>query len=257
MKLSTFFQFARPRYLFHNRRGFCTVCGHHSIFVLNDTLAMIRNHAICVRCGSVARNRHVAKCILEYFKGKGVTRLSDFGKHPEIRVFNSFAFGSINKMMGKCSNIICSEYFSDVKPGEYRDDILCEDFENLSFENSIFDLVISEDVFEHLKDFRKGFKEVYRVLKKGGAHIFCIPYCFGKKTKALFEYKEGKEVPLAPIEYHGDPVRGQIPTYTHFGHDLIDELEEMGYDIVLDIAGYEDEIRFGTYNCFSFVTIKR
>jgi SAM-dependent methyltransferase len=257
MKLSTFLKFARFKYLFNNHRGFCPVCGRHSLFILTDTLAMIRNHAICVQCGSVARNRHMALCILDCFREKGIARLSDFGKHPELRVFNSFAFGSINKIMGTHPNILCSEFFTDVRPGEHKDGVLCEDFENLSFEDSTFDLVISEDVFEHLKDYKKGFREVHRVLKKGGVHVFCVPYYFGQNTKALFDFRNGRETPLVPVEYHGDPIQGRIPAYTRFGNDLIGELEGMGYDAALRLSPYEEELKFGTFNCCTFITKKR
>ncbi len=256
MHISTFFKFARPAYLFNCKTGFCTVCGHHSLFVLNDTLAMIRNHAICVRCGSVSRHRHVAKCIVDYFSRRGIRRLGDFEAHPELRVFNSVSFGPIVKAMGSHPGIVCSEYLDGVKSGDRKNGILCEDFENLSFGDASFDLVISEDVFEHLKDFRRGFAEVYRVLKKGGAHIFCVPFHFGTLTQPLYEFRNGSAIPLGPIEYHGDSVRGRIPTYTRFGCDLVEILSGMGYEATLSLASYEDEVNYGTFNCCT-ITAKK
>jgi hypothetical protein len=256
MRLSTFLTFARPKYLWKNRFGFCTVCGHASIFLLSDAPELIRNHAICVRCGSVSRHRHVAKCILDYFSPLEITRLRDFGARPQLRVFDSISFGPIVKRLGRHDNIVCSEFFDGVKPGEYKGAILCEDFENLSFADESFDLVISEDVFEHLKDYPKGFREVYRVLRKGGAHIFCVPLYMGKKTQSLFTRKNGELVPVGEIEYHGDSVRGRIPAYTHFGDDVIDELNSMGYDAKLIVASREDERKYGTFNCSTIVARK-
>jgi SAM-dependent methyltransferase len=256
MKLSTFIKFANPKYLFRNRWGHCTVCGHTSLFLLTDTLEKIRNHAVCVRCGSVSRHRHVAKCIVEYFRDRGITGLDDFGSHPEITVFNSISSGPIVAKMGNHDNIICSEYFDDVLSGDHKNGVLCENFENLSFGNDSFDLVISEDVFEHLKDYKKGFREVYRVLRPGGVHIFSIPFYFDRKTENLFLFENGNETPVGPVEYHGDPLRGHIPAYTRFGHDLFDTLAGFGYGVRLDIAPYEDELHNATFNCFTFLTTK-
>jgi SAM-dependent methyltransferase len=257
MKLSTFFAFAKPRYLFRNRRGFCTVCGHTSVFLLTDTIDLIRNHALCIRCGSVSRHRHVAKCVIDQFRDRGIAKLEDFGSHPEISVYNSVSSGPIVERMGRHANIICSEYFDDVPPGGLKDGVRCENFEALSFDNNRLDLVISEDVFEHLKDYRRGFREVYRVLRTGGAHVFSIPFYHDRKTEDLMEFRDGKEIPRGPVEFHGDPIRGRIPAYTRFGHDLFDVLEQAGFAVRLDIARYCDEVRYGAFDCLTFVTIKK
>ena len=53
--------------------------------------------------------------------------------------------------------------------------MICQDVTNLTFDKDSFDLVISSDVMEHVHDSWKGFEEVVRVLKPGGAYIFTIP----------------------------------------------------------------------------------
>lgn len=50
---------------------------------------------------------------------------------------------------------------------------------NLSFPDSTFDIVVSFEVIEHIKDYRKYLKEVFRVLKKGGYFIFSTPNAKG------------------------------------------------------------------------------
>ena len=47
--------------------------------------------------------------------------------------------------------------------------------ENLPFEDSFFDRVISTCVFHHVEDPEKGFKEVRRVLKNGGIFSLMLP----------------------------------------------------------------------------------
>src|SRR3989344_274235 len=47
--------------------------------------------------------------------------------------------------------------------------------EQLEFKNETFDTVVSFEVIEHVKNFKKFIKEAFRVLKKGGYFIFSTP----------------------------------------------------------------------------------
>ncbi len=256
MKFNTFLKFARPRYLWKHRSGFCALCRKRTWFLLSLPLESIRNDAICVRCGCVARHRHMAICILEAFAGQGISDLAAFGSHPGISVFNTASMGPIVKRMGQHPNIICTEYFDDVAPGQFKDGRMCQNLERLSFPDDCFDLILSEDVFEHLQDYRKGFLEVYRVLKPGGVHVFSVPFYHRSKSEDLFERKDGVLHPKGPIEYHGDPIRGLIPTYTYFGFDLAAYLGQVGYLVDIRVSKAADDIRFGTFDCLTFVTRK-
>ena len=44
----------------------------------------------------------------------------------------------------------------------------------MTFQNESFDLFITQDVFEHVMEPNKAFKEIERVLKPGGAHVFTV-----------------------------------------------------------------------------------
>ena len=194
--------------------------------------------------------------MLATFQEKGIAGLSDFQRRPDINVFNTTIQGPVCKAMGVAPHIICSEYFDGVESGRYKGGVLCQNLERLSFEDERFDLVLSEDVFEHLTDYKKGFNEVHRVLKKNGYHIFTIPFYFDRCTKDLFEYKDGVISLFQPIEYHGDPIRGEIPCFTHFGYDLLDQLREMGFDTKIEISNFSDDNRYGTFNSFTLVAKK-
>jgi len=59
---------------------------------------------------------------------------------------------------------------------------------NLQYPNEKFDVVCLFDVFEHIKDDKKGATEVYRVLKKGGFLFFTVPafnFLYSAHDKAL------------------------------------------------------------------------
>lgn len=70
---------------------------------------------------------------------------------------------------------------------------------NLPFKNSVFDLVTSFHVIEHLEDYFSFLKEVKRVLKQGGIFIFSTPNC--KRISSLlyrfFSFKK-IEYPMNP-----------------------------------------------------------
>ncbi len=56
--------------------------------------------------------------------------------------------------------------------------IMKGDILNLQFEANLFDSVICIEVFEYLEpdNFKKGFEEIFRVLKKNGRAIITIPF---------------------------------------------------------------------------------
>lgn len=250
-------KFLRPRILLGASRGYCTVCSRPSLFLPTDKPETIRNHALCIRCRSCSRNRHIAKHILEVFGHRGAERISNFRNHPELKVYNASSASPIAKQLGKAGNITCSEYFDGLKPGEFKDGVMNQDIRNLTFADDSIDLIISEDVMEHVPDYQAGFREVHRVLKKGGKHIFSIPFYFDRPTRELFKLQDGKPILFEPIEYHGDPVRGEIPCFTHIGYDAIGILDRMGFNVKIEFSHYVDEIRFGIFDCYTFVTEKR
>jgi SAM-dependent methyltransferase len=195
------------------RLGFCPICNGKSLFILNSPPELMRNHAVCMGCGSCSRHRHLALTLLRAFSNIPLASLSDFRRHPEIRILNTSTQGPLAEALGNAENIIHSEYIDDAKPGEIRNQIMNQDLQNLSFSNDSLDVILSEDVLEHIPDIEKAFREIHRVLKPCGVHIFTIPYQFDKKSRPLFELKGGKPRLFEPIEYHGDPFRGQIPCY--------------------------------------------
>jgi ubiquinone/menaquinone biosynthesis C-methylase UbiE len=73
------------------------------------------------------------------------------------------------------------------------DSNLCEEKKvsdacDLSYDDNFFDVVVSFDVFEHIKEDQRAITEIYRVLKENGVLIFTVPafqFLFGSHDKAL------------------------------------------------------------------------
>jgi SAM-dependent methyltransferase len=70
--------------------------------------------------------------------------------------------------------------------------------ESLKFPSEKFDLVTARMVFHHVKNLEKGFKECYRVLKKGGRMVVSegVPpdYKVRSQYAKIFEFKEDRHI---------------------------------------------------------------
>lgn len=124
-----------------------------------------------------------------------------------------------------------SEYLGpDVKPGEVQKGIRHEDVTALSFADASFDVVVSNDVFEHVPDAEAGFREVARVLRPGGVLVMTIPFHARRAASSVrARLAQGKLEHLAPPEYHGNPVDpGGSLVFHDFGFDVLDVLRRAG-----------------------------
>jgi SAM-dependent methyltransferase len=257
MNQMTVVKLLKPKLFRHHSTGICPVCGKRTIFLVTDKLELIRNHAICIRCRSVSRHRAIALCTLKEFSGENINALSDFSKNMNLKVFNTSNSSPIAKKLGKSENIYNTEYYDDCPTGQYKNGVMCQDLENLAFDSDSFDLVITEDVLEHVRDVQKGFQEIYRILKSGGVHIYSIPFFFDCRTKNLFEKRGEDYVPVVyPIEYHGDSIRGQIPAFYHLGYDMFELLDEIGFETKVHFSKYQEYSKYGTFDCYTFVSRK-
>ena len=100
--------------------------------------------------------------------------------------------------------------------------VQCQNLTKLTYKNNTFDLVLSSDIFEHVRTPFAGFKEVDRVLKPGGFHIFSIPLVRPMPATTVFRVDTSgqQDVPLLPERYHGAPMGGKSLVYTDFGKDM-------------------------------------
>lgn len=130
----------------------------------------------------------------------------------------------------KVTSLQTSEYFDDVRPGETRDGVRCEDVQALTFANASFNVCTSTEVFEHVPDDARGFREIRRVLRPGGHFIFTVPmHPFPTVERARLV--DGKVEHLLPAEWHSDRLRGTkgVLCYRNYGEDILDRLRAAGF----------------------------
>jgi SAM-dependent methyltransferase len=123
-----------------------------------------------------------------------------------------------------------SEYFSANK-SRYVNGIRNEDVQKLTFISESFDLITSTEVFEHVPDYLKGFKEIYRVLKKDAFFCFTVPV-FEISKQVCKLHQDGSLLWLAPEEYHGSRLTGDdsVPVFWHHSREqIIKDLMATGF----------------------------
>lgn len=106
-----------------------------------------------------------------------------------------------------------------------------EDVEQLSFADGSFDLVLSNDVLEHVVNPAKALEEAYRILRPQGELLMTVPFHLGlEKSVRRAEIVDGKLVHLLPEVYHGNPVSGEGSlVFTDFGWDFLQQMRAAGF----------------------------
>lgn len=212
----------------------CTVCGALTLIKVEGE--NLRETCICIKCKSNNRQRQIAyvACqIISYVKKSRIPSLKDFTKLDDFVVYNTEARGAIHDVLVKAKNYVCSEYFgSSYKSGELVNNIMHQDLMNLSLSSESIDLVLSSDVFEHVPDPYKAHEEVYRVLKRGGRHIFTVPFYqteFLDEDRTVIDSNGNTTFLKEPI-YHGDPLRSEgALVYKIFSLEMLVKLQRIGF----------------------------
>lgn len=240
----------------------CNICGEKSIFYSWEPVdsPCKRNSFYCKKCKSISRSRHIVKVILELFPTfPKQDSLCDFSKVTDIKILHTCASGAIHEHLKSYKNYTVSEYYDFVTSGEIVKGILCEDLTNTSFEDNMFDLIITEDVVEHISDPVKAFNEIKRILNPGGYHISTIPVFFDKlNSETRAKVKDGKVIHILPPDYHGDPNRpdGAL-VYNDFGVDIVEKYcSIIGNTVVYASNNTDDEQKHAIYNNWVYVSRK-
>ena len=231
---------SRPAAADYGKDGYvdtCTVCGHTGY--LRREERSIRETYRCGGCGASLRYREQARLILAHFSREGSGRLADLANEAEIqdlRIYEPGLIGPFRKFFQKLPGYNSSYFWEEVKPGEYKDGVQCQDLMNLTYEDNSFDLVLSSDIFEHVRKPFAGFQEVNRVLKPGGFHIFSIPFDYPMPVETVYRVDTSgpEDEFVLPRHYHSAPKGGKSLVYTDFGEDMTKIMTADGIDLKME-----------------------
>ena len=183
-----------------------------------------RERMLCGICQLNTRQRfmaHLVRTALAARPGDVRTYL-----HEQVTPFWTWAQGSLP------GELVGSEYLGhDVPGGTEIEGIRHEDALALSFEDESLDVIVSNDVLEHVPDIDGAVAEAARVLRPGGSFFFSIPFHNGADETVRRAALEGGEVvELLEPQYHGNPMseKGSLVFYDH-GWDILARLEGAGF----------------------------
>ncbi|KEF42667.1 MAG: hypothetical protein ER33_05230 [Cyanobium sp. CACIAM 14] len=179
--------------------------------------------------GLVSRQRAVLLLLRQRIEAGALPRLEDLRLYcPEA--ITPFA----ERLRGLVGHYQGSEYLPDPQDSR-RQQVRHEDLCHLGFEDRSFDVVICNEVLEHVYDLPAALRSICRVLVPGGMFIGTVPFAYGQfesTVKALHHGRDqGPELLMEP-EYHGDPLeteRGSL-VYRIPGWEFLDQLRDAGFE---------------------------
>lgn len=159
-------------------------------------------------------------------------------KTSSLKIWETQSTGPFVDVLEGTEGFVSSEYISDdASSGQIistpSHTARHEDMMNSSFSANSLDLVISSEVLEHVPYPYVAHMEIYRVLKRGGAHVFSVPYDVNSETDTeTARLLPNKTISISgePV-YHGDPIRPEgILVYNIFGNEMVKKLCHIGFD---------------------------
>ncbi|MRR54799.1 MAG: glycosyltransferase [Deltaproteobacteria bacterium] len=216
--------------------GFCIPCGREVSFLVDlecggraeggRLFPNWRERLVCPHCGMNNRQRLIASLVARQLGGTAARGSSVYFLEQVTPIYHW-----AQAAFPEC-RIIGSEYLGPRhQPGTVVKGIRHEDAGALSFPDSSFDLVVSNDVFEHVPEPGRSFSECARVLRPGGVLLATIPFHDTLEESVVRARLDGEEVSnLLPPLYHGNPVSssGSL-VFTDFGWDVLDTIRSSGF----------------------------
>ncbi|SIO62053.1 Methyltransferase domain-containing protein [Singulisphaera sp. GP187] len=215
--------------------GTCLVCGAFTHWKIHSE--NLRESGYCRKCTAMNRYRAQAYVVCKSLSdalGIRLRSLADVAKLTNLKVYNTDAHSAVHRTLAPMKNYICSEYFGDeYTSGQCFNNVQHQDLMNLSLPDKSIDLVLTADVFEHLPDPYRAHREIFRILKPGGRHIFTVPFDQAQyldEVRAVVDDKGSIQM-LKPPVYHHDPLRldeGCL-VYSFFSIEMLSRLRRIGF----------------------------
>lgn len=234
----------QDRFTRYEVTGRCSLCGWSGAF--RRTMPSERETLACGRCHAVLRYRGQAEALLRVIGGGRHATLAELcasgALHP-LAIFEPGVTGPLRPYLSQAGIYRSSIYRPDVSSGTFCDGSVCQDLMATSFADASFDLVVTSDVMEHVRKPMAAFREICRILRPGGTHVFTIPFLtpVPEVTRSRVDTSGPEDRHLLPPVYHGSGSGGLSLVYTDFGRDLRVLLREIGMslEVLLHAGGAE------------------
>jgi SAM-dependent methyltransferase len=198
-----------PPYFSHE--GHCEICEAATTFKASGP--NFRSTLRCPRCNTPPRERALYHALSTLYPN---------WRELKIHESSPNKFG-VSAKLATAAGYTESQYDPEIPWGTihptkgYRS----EDLEAQKFADESFDLVITQDVFEHLFHPDRAIKEIARTLRPGGAHICTFPITQKTKpTRLRASLVNNEIVHHLPPSYHGNPVAKEALMTIDWGYDV-------------------------------------
>jgi SAM-dependent methyltransferase len=207
--------------------GTCPVCGESASFVRDSRPT--RESYGCPHCRGSLRYQGQARVIVDHFAREGSASIAALVRERDfqcLHIWEPGEIGPFRRYLRPLAHYEQSVFEPGVRPGEIVNGLRCENLMATTFKSESLDLIVTSDVFEHVRDPDVGFREMFRVLRPGGVHIFSIPVTapMAPTTVPRVEISGDDDVFLLEPRYHKTHL-----VYNDFGRDLLDRLREIGF----------------------------
>ncbi len=219
----------------------CNVCGTDQIFQKEQR--SLREGYKCKNCNSSLRYRGQVEVILRIFSQKNSTTLVNLCKEESFRklsIYEPGLIGPLRKYLSKLENYTQSSYQLNSKPGSYVNGVQIQDLQRLIYSDEKFDLVLSSDILQCVSQPSHALKEIQRVLRPGGYHIFSIPVTdpIPEKTTFTVKQKDGRVISSGGVtkdfQMHNTlEALSDRSVQFSYGEDLIKYLKSIGFKVSL------------------------
>lgn len=209
------YHFYRDVALAWPKRRSCNTCGWRG----RRFLTYLHRFVLCPQCGSHVRHRLIA-AVFQYLDYLDLKRIA----HGRVlHISPEYCLGLILKPLA-------GRYVSvDWTPGDCT---LRQDITAMAFGEGVFDVVVSCDTLEHIRNDVGALAECRRVLRPGGVAILTVPQ--SDDVHATFED------PM--VQTDADRVRayGQFDHVRNYGLDFGDRVAAVGFRVRCVDAGSFD-----------------
>lgn len=210
--------------------GTCWVCGEFGSFV--RAARSIREGFPCPACRASLRYQGQAHALLRHVgsEDRSLKEHVSSGALTDVRIYEPGSIGPFRALFASLPRYTTSYYDPHLQAGTSADE-RHQDLTDLTYPDACMDLVLTSDVFEHVRHPARAFAEVHRVLVPGGAHIFTVPieHPMPRGTTPRVDVSGAEDVHILPPAYHGSPHGQRHLVYNDFGEDVVDLLSEVGF----------------------------
>ncbi len=205
------------------RKGICNICGSGDGFYLTNQQNP-RESWVCLSCGSTSRDRMYIYALA--LATGNTTPLVDWPKNKSVHVLEAAGARAHPGILNNKFTYLNTRYAPEKMIEQNFDKKLYADLQSMHYDDHSFDVVMSSDVFEHVRLYKEALKEISRVLKPGGIMVLQAPFHPENRENIIRVQPEGDDdIFLCPPTYHDE----NTLVYRIYGAEFIAEIESAGF----------------------------